>query len=89
MSDWVLDGDLVEDGTIVQLDGDGISDGPLLGIVILGGEGFILDTSDLGTESVNSGVSGSGVSATRMSAIGREGGWKTARTKIERSTLRK
>jgi hypothetical protein len=74
VSDGVLDGDLVEDGTIVQLDGNGVSDGPPLGVVIVGGEGFILDTSDLCTESVNSVVSGSGVSATRKSAAGREGG---------------
>jgi len=89
VSDGVLDGDLFEDGTIVQLDGDSVSDGPLLGVVVLCGEGFILDTSDLGTESVNSGVSGSGVNAARKSATGREGEQKAVRTRIERSTLQK
>jgi len=89
VSDGVLDGDLVEDGTIVQLDDDGISDGPLLRVVILGGEGFILYTSDLCTESVNSRVSGSGVSAARKSTAGREGEQKVVRTRIERSALRK
>lgn len=74
MSDGVPNRDLVEDGTIVQLDGNGISNGPLLGVVIFGGEGFVLHTSDLGTESVNSGVSGSNVGAARKSATGREGG---------------
>ena len=73
MSDRVLNRNLVEDGTIGQLEGDGVSDGPPLGVVVFSGEGVILDTSDLGTESVNSGISGSGVSAIQRLAISREG----------------
>lgn len=89
MSDRVLDGDLVEDGTIVQFDGNSVSDGPLLRVVVLGGEGFVLDTSDLGTESVNSRIGGSVIGAARKSATGREREQKMVRTKIGRSTLRK
>lgn len=89
VSNRVLDGDLVEDGTIVQFDGNSVSDGPLLRVVVLGGEGFVLDTSDLGTESVNSRVGGSVIGATRKSATGRERERKMVRTKIGRSTLRK
>lgn len=63
--DGVLNRNLVENGTIVQLNGGGISDRPPLGIVVLGRISFVLNTSDLGTESVNSWVSGSGVSATQ------------------------
>ena len=73
VSNGVLDRDLVEDGTVVQLDSDSVSDGPPLRVVVFSGEGVILDTSDLGTESVNSGISGSGVSAIQRLAISREG----------------
>ena len=75
VSDGVLNRDLIEDGTVIQFEGDGVSDGPHLGVVVFGGEGFILDTSNLGTESVNSGVSGSSVSAAQGSAIGKKGRW--------------
>jgi len=74
VSNRVLNGDLVEDGTVVQLDGNGVSDGPLLGVVVFSGEGIILNTGDLGTESVDSGISGSGVSATQGLMICTEGG---------------
>ena len=76
MSNGILNRDLVEDGTIVQLDGDGISDGPPLRVMIFGGEGVVLNTSDLSTEIVDPGVGGGGVGATRGLAIGREVGWK-------------
>jgi len=89
MSDGVLNRDLVEDGTIIQLDGDGVSDGPPLGVMVLSGEGVILDASYLRTESVDSGVGGSGVGATQGSATSREGGMERVHTRIERSTLRK
>ena len=89
MSDGVLNGDLVEDGTIVQFDGNSVSDRPPLGVVVLGGEGFVLDTSDLGTESVNSRVSGSVIGAAQKSATGRERERKAVRTRTERSTLRR
>ena len=72
MPDGIFDRDFVEDGTIVQLDGNGIPYRPLLGVVILGGEAFVLDTSNLSTEGVDSGVSGGRVSATWRSVTGRE-----------------
>lgn len=65
MSDGILNRNLVENGTIVQLNGDSVSDGPPLGIVVFDRIGFILDTSDFGTESIDTWVSGSGVSATQ------------------------
>ena len=63
MADRVFNRDLVEDGTVIQLDGNGISYRPPLGVVILGGKAFVLDTSNLGTESVNPRVSSGCVSA--------------------------
>lgn len=89
MSNRVLNRNLVENSTIVQLNGDGVSDGPLLWVVVVGGVGTILDAGDLSTESINSGVSGSSVSAIQGSAIGEDRGWKIVRTRIGRSTLRK
>ena len=64
MSDRILNRDLVEDSTVVQFDGDGVSDRPALGVVVFSGEGVILDTSDLGTEGVDSGIGGGSVGAT-------------------------
>lgn len=89
MSNRVLDRNLVENGTIVQFDSNGVSDGPLLGVVVIGGVGTILDAGNLSTEGINSRVGGSSVSATQGSAIGEDGGWKAVRTRIGRSTLRK
>ena len=71
MPDGIFDGDFIEDGTVVQLDGNGIPYRPLLRVVILGGETFVLDTGNLGTESVDSGVSGGRISATWKSVTGR------------------
>lgn len=70
MADRVFNRDLVEDGTIIQLDGNGVSYRPLLGVVIIGGEAFFLDTSNLGTEGVNSRVSSGRVSAIWESVTG-------------------
>jgi hypothetical protein len=70
----VLNRDLVENGPIVQLDGDGVSDGPPLRVMVIGRVGSILDASDLSAESINSRVSGSGVSAAEGSAIGEDRG---------------
>ena len=59
----VLNSDLVKDGTIIQLDGDGISDRPFSWIVVLRRVGSILDTGDLRAKSIDSWISGSGISA--------------------------
>lgn len=59
VSNRVLDFYFLQLGAIVQFDGDGIADGPLFGIVILGAETLVFDTADLGTEFVNARI-GSG-----------------------------
>ena len=88
MPDGVLNRNLAENGSIVQLDGNAVSDGSLLGVVVLSREDFILNTGDLGTESINPGVSSSSVIAMRGSV--RNGTERSGtHTRIERSTLRK
>ena len=63
VADGVLDGDLVEDGAVVELDEEGVTDGAALGVVVLGGVLGLLNAVDLGTEGVDARVSGRGISA--------------------------
>jgi hypothetical protein len=52
MSDWIFNFYLIQFGTIVQLDGDGISDGALFRIMIFGAEPLVFYATDLGTKLV-------------------------------------
>lgn len=61
VSDGVVNVDLVHDGSILEGDGEGVSDEALLGVVVLGREGLVLLASDLGTELVNARVRGDGI----------------------------
>ena len=57
----VLNGNLLKDGAVVEGDLDGVSDGTLVGIVVLGAVGLVLDTLHLGTELIDPGVGGDGI----------------------------
>jgi hypothetical protein len=63
VSNWVLNLDLIKQGTIVQLDEERISDRALLRIVILNTEALVLDAMNLSTERVDAWVGGGFVRA--------------------------
>lgn len=58
VSDRVLNLYLFEDCTVVELDGDGVANGALFRVVIVGAEPGVLDAGDLGTEVVDAGIGG-------------------------------
>jgi hypothetical protein len=55
--------DLIENCSVVQLDQKGISDRALRGVVVVDAEALLLDTIDLGAESIDAGVRRRGVGA--------------------------
>jgi len=66
VADWVLDFNLIENGSVVKLNEEGVADGSLGGVVILDAETFLLDAENLGTEGIDSWVRGSSISAEEM-----------------------
>ena len=58
----VLNLDLVEDSAVVELDKESVGDGALSGIMVVDAVLRLLDTVNLGTERINAGVGGGGIS---------------------------
>ncbi len=56
VADGVLDLNLVQDSTIVELNKDRVANGTLGRLVVLDAEPLVLNAGDLGTEGVNTGV---------------------------------
>lgn len=56
MSNRILNNNLVQDGSIVQLDKKSVADGALLGIVVVGAESLLFDAEDLRAESIDARV---------------------------------
>jgi len=63
VADRVLDFNLIENGSVVKLDEEGVADGSHSGIVILDAETLLLDAVNLRTEGIDSWVRGSSISA--------------------------
>ena len=53
MANGVFNLNFVEDGTILQGDGDSVANGALLGIVIVDAEAFVFNACDLGAQFVD------------------------------------
>ena len=58
VADRVLNLDLVEDSTILELNKESVADRALAGLVVLNTDPLVLDASDLSPELVNAGVLG-------------------------------
>lgn len=58
VTNWVLDNHLIENGSVLEGDGDGVSDGTLFWVMVVGGEGLVLNTLHLLAEGIDSRVSG-------------------------------
>jgi hypothetical protein len=63
VANGVLDFNLIKNGSVVQLNKEGVADGSLGGVVVLDAETLLLDAVNLGTKGVNSWVCSSGISA--------------------------
>ena len=63
VSNWILDLDLIEFCSVVQLDRERITDGTLLRVVVLHAKAFFFDTTNLSTKRVNSRIGGRFVGA--------------------------
>ena len=63
MSNGILNFYFIENRPIIQLNQEGIADGPLGRVMIFHTEAFLLHTVDLGTECIDTWVSGRSVSA--------------------------
>ena len=70
MANGVFNLNFVEDGTILQSDGDSVANGALLGIVIVDAEAFVFNTCDLGAQFVDAWVGGRFVRAIEDVALG-------------------
>ena len=62
MSNGVFNNDFIENCTIVQLDQKGVTNGTLLGIMIVDAEVLLFNTVDLGPEFINAWVGRSRIS---------------------------
>jgi hypothetical protein len=63
VADGVFDFNLIKNGSVVQLNEEGVADGSLGGVVVLDAETLLLDAVNLGTEGINSWVRSSGIGA--------------------------
>ena len=63
MSDRVLDLNFVQDGTVIQLDRNRVTDGTFSRVMVVNAKALVFNTGDLGTECVNAWVRGGGVGA--------------------------
>ena len=54
VSNWILDLDLIEFCSVVQLDRERVANGALLRVVVLHAKAFVFDTTDLSTKRVDS-----------------------------------
>jgi hypothetical protein len=59
----VLDCNFIQDSTVIELNGDGVSNRALLGIMVIDRVDIVLSASDLGPQGVNARVIGRGISA--------------------------
>jgi len=57
----------IQDSTVVKFDEESITDRTLLRVVIVDAEAFVFDAMNLGTEDINTRVSGRGVSTINQS----------------------
>ena len=63
VSDRVLDLNFVQDGTVIQLDRNRVTDGTFSRVMVVNAKALVFNTGDLGTECVNAWVRGGGVGA--------------------------
>src|SRR5258706_3615846 len=67
VSNWIFDLDLIEFGSVVQLDQERITDGAPLRVVVLHAKALVFDTTNLSTKRVNSRIGGRFVGAASCS----------------------
>lgn len=67
VSNRVLNDDFIENSSVVECDGERVSDRTFGRIVVVNGKDFIFDAINLGAEGVNSGISRGGVRAAKSS----------------------
>lgn len=63
VADGVFDFNFIKNGSVVQLNEEGVADGSHGGVVVLDTKTLLLDAVNLGTEGINSWVRGSGIGA--------------------------
>lgn len=88
MANRVLNLNFVKNSSIVQLDEKSIANGTLGGLVVFDAEALFLNTEHLGAESINTGISGGGISASGLSMTHREKGVEK-RASFQRSVLQR
>ena len=90
VADGVFDFNFINNGSVVQLNKEGVADGSLGRVVVLDAETILLDTVNLRTEGINSWVRSSGISAEgilSMNVILKT--WLTGLTSFQRSIRRR
>ena len=63
VANGVFDFNFIKNGSVVQLNEEGVADGSLGGVVVLDTETLLLDAVNLGTEGINSWVCSRSISA--------------------------